>query len=130
LEVASAQSTTVLVVDDEPAILLLCRVNLELEGFTVLEASSVPAARDLLGAEHVDVLLVDVHVGEHDGRDLIRELREHGETPRCALLTGSVELSPDDRGGADDVIEKPFSLDTLVSKVKRLAGHDVDSSMP
>ena len=126
---ASAQSTTVLVVDDEPSILLLCRVNLELEGFTVLEASSVEAARGILAAEHVDVLLVDVHIGKADGRDLIRELREAGDTPRCALLTGTVQLSPDDRGGADDVIEKPFSLDTLISKVKRLAGHDVDSSM-
>jgi DNA-binding response OmpR family regulator len=128
--VASAQSTTVLVVDDEPSIRLLCRVNLELEGFTVLEASSLRAAREVLGAEQVDVLLVDVHVGDGDGRDLVRELREAGNTPRCALLTGTVQLSPDDRGGADDVIEKPFSLDTLVSKVKRLAGHDVDSSMP
>jgi two-component system response regulator SaeR len=127
--VASGQPTTVLVVDDEPSILLLCRVNLELEGFTVLEASSVQAARELLAAEHVDVVLVDVHVGEADGRDLIRELREAGASPRCALLTGSIELGPDDRGGADDVIEKPFSLLTLVSKVKRLAGHDVDSSM-
>ena len=119
-----------LVVDDEPSIRLLCRVNLELEGFTVLEASSLRAAREVLGAEQVDVLLVDVHVGDGDGRDLVRELREAGNTPRCALLTGTVQLSPDDRGGADDVIEKPFSLDTLVSKVKRLAGHDVDSSMP
>jgi Response regulator containing CheY-like receiver, AAA-type ATPase, and DNA-binding domains len=127
--VASAQSTTVLVVDDEPSIRLLCRVNLELEGFTVLEASSVRAARDVLAAEQVDVLLVDVHIGDADGRDLIRELREAGDAPRCALLTGTVQLSPDDRGGADDVIEKPFSLDTLISTVKRLAGHDVDSSM-
>lgn len=119
-----------LVVDDEPSILLLCRVNLELEGFTVLEASSLEEARDLLAAGHVDVLLVDVHVGKGDGRDLVRELREAGDMPRCALLTGTIQLNPEDRGGADDVIEKPFTLDTLVSTVKRLAGHDVDSSMP
>jgi DNA-binding response OmpR family regulator len=127
--VASAQSTTVLVVDDEPSIRLLCRVNLELEGFTVLEAASVPAAREALSAARVDVVLVDVHVGAHDGRDLIRELRAVGDTPRCALLTGSVQLSPDERAGADDVIEKPFSLDALVTTVRRLASRDVDSSM-
>jgi DNA-binding response OmpR family regulator len=127
--VASARPTTVLVVDDEPSILLLCRVNLELEGFVVLEASSVQAARETLAANHVDVLLIDVHVGQADGRDLVRELQEAGNAPRCALLTGTVQLSPDDRGGADDVIEKPFSLDTLISTVNRLAGHDVDSSM-
>ena len=126
---ASAQSTTVLVVDDEPSIRLLCRVNLELEGYTVLEAASVQAAREALATQRVDVLLVDVHVGDGDGRDLIRELRAAGDTPRCALLTGSVQLSPDERAGADDVIEKPFSLDTLVATVRRLAGLDVDSSM-
>jgi DNA-binding response OmpR family regulator len=127
--VASAQSTTVLVVDDEPSIRLLCRVNLELEGYTVLEAASVQAAREAITAARVDVVLVDVHVGTGDGRDLVRELRSAGETPRCALLTGSIELSPDERAGADDVIEKPFTLDTLVATVRRLAALDVDSPM-
>lgn len=126
---ASAQSTTVLVVDDEPSIRLLCRVNLELEGYTVLEAGSVQAARELLTSEPVNVLLIDVHVGDADGRDLIRELRAKGLSPRCALVTGSVQLSPDERAGADDVIEKPFTLEALVATVKRLAGLDVDSSM-
>jgi two-component system, OmpR family, response regulator RegX3 len=126
--VSSAQSTTVLVVDDEPSIRLLCRVNLELEGFTVLEAATVPAARELLADGGIDVVLVDVHIAGHDGRDLVRELREQGDLPRCALVTGSVQLSPDDRAGADDVIEKPFSLDLLLSTVRRLAARDVDSS--
>jgi DNA-binding response OmpR family regulator len=127
--VGDAQSTTVLVVDDEPSIRWLCRVTLELEGYTVLEAGSVPAAREALAAERVDVVLVDVHVGAQDGRDLVRELRSAGDTPRCALLTGSVQLSPEERAGADDVIEKPFTLDTLVATVRRLASLDVDSSM-
>jgi DNA-binding response OmpR family regulator len=125
--VSPAQSATVLVVDDEPAIRLLCRVNLELEGFVVLEAASVPAARALLEQGGVDVVLVDVHIGDADGRDLVREVRLRGATPRCALLTGSVQLSPDEKAGADDMIEKPFTLEKLVSVVKRLAGHEVDS---
>lgn len=119
---ASAQSTTVLVVDDEPAMRLLCRVNLELEGYSVLEAASLDAARETLSAEQVDVLLVDVHLGAGDGRDLVREVRAAGDTPRCALLTGTVELSPAERAGADEVIEKPFTLETLVGTVGRLAG--------
>jgi DNA-binding response OmpR family regulator len=125
--VSSAQSTTVLVVDDEPSIRLLCRVNLELEGFVVLEAASVQAARELLEEGGVDVVLVDVHIGAADGRDLVREVRARGAMPRCALLTGSVQLSPEERAGADDVIEKPFTLEGLVSVVRRLAGLEVDS---
>jgi DNA-binding response OmpR family regulator len=119
----------VLVVDDEPSIRLLCRVNLELDGYRVLEAASIRAARDLLSGEQVHVLLIDIHVGDGDGRDLVRELRAEGPAPRCALLTGSVHLTPDERAGADDVIEKPFTLDTLSVTVKRLASLDVDSSM-
>jgi DNA-binding response OmpR family regulator len=118
----------VLVVDDEPSIRLLCRVNLELEGYTVLEAATVPAARELLADGGIDVVLVDVHIAGHDGRDLVRELREQGNLPRCALVTGSVQLSPEERAGADDVIEKPFTLDLLVSTVRRLSARDVDSS--
>ena len=73
-------------------------------------------------------MLVDVHLGDADGRDLVRELRERGASPRIALLTGTVELGPDDRAGADAVINKPFTLEELLAAVKRLAG-DVDSSM-
>ena len=48
---------TVLVVDDEPALRLLCRVNLELEGHRVLEASTLTEARELIATEAPDVSL-------------------------------------------------------------------------
>ena len=117
---------TVLVVDDEPAIRMLCRINLELEGFRVLESGSLGDARRVLEKEPVAVLLVDVHVADGDGRDLVRELVERDDAPRIALLTGTYELSPDERAGADALIEKPFTLVELLSTVQRLAGY-VDS---
>ena len=118
---------TVLVVDDEPAIRMLCRLNLELEGFRVLEADSLGAARRVLASEPVAVLLTDVHIGDGDGRDLARELAGREGAPRVALLTGTDELRDDERAGAEALIEKPFTLVELVSTVQRLAG-DVDSS--
>jgi DNA-binding response OmpR family regulator len=126
--VQASPARTVLVVDDEPAIRMLCRLNLELEGFRVLEADGIAAARSILESEDVAVLLVDVHLGEGDGRDLVRELRARAAAPRIALLTGTTELAPDERAGADAVIDKPFTLDALVSTVRTLAA-DVDSSM-
>ena len=117
-----------LVVDDEPAIRMLCRLNLELEGFRVLEAGSLAAARSILDAEPVAVLLVDVHLGDGDGRDLAREVAGRDGAPRIALLTGTYELQEHERAGAEALIEKPFTLVELVSTVRRLAG-DVDSSM-
>src|SRR5215208_7551742 len=117
-----AEQTTVLVADDEPAIRLLCRVNLEFEGYRVLEAGTLDAARTEIDRGEVDVLLIDVRFGEHDGRDLVRELRSKGQERPVALLTGSVTLRADERGGADELIEKPFALDTLLEAVRRLEG--------
>ena len=117
-----AEQTTVLVADDEPSIRLLCRVNLEFEGLRVLEAATLDEARAELEREHVDVLLIDVHLGDRDGRDLVRELRAQDKPLPIALLTGSVSLNAEERGGADDLIEKPFSLDALVDTVRRLEG--------
>ena len=118
---------TVLVVDDEPSIRLLCRINLELEGFDVREAGTIDDARAALADGEVGVVLVDVHVAGVDGRDLARELRASGRAYGIALLTGTVELSADDRSTADAVIPKPFTIEELLRVVRDLAA-GVDSS--
>ena len=69
----NAQSPTVLVVDDDASLRLLCRVNLELEGLRVLEARDVGEAEALLGTEAVDLLLLDVHIGVESGIELDRK---------------------------------------------------------
>src|SRR5205823_6175421 len=79
---------TVLVVDDDESLRMLCRVNLELEGYRVLEAPTVEIAQDLLRAEPVDVILLDVHVGTGDGFRVLEGLR--GE--RVALFTGRFQV--------------------------------------
>ena len=100
---------TVLVVDDEPSLRLLCRVNLELEGHRVLEAASLADARGHLAAEAVDVVLLDVHVGHEHGLDLIPEARP----ARVVLLTGSAEIDEQTRSTVDAVLGKPFTLEHL-----------------
>ncbi len=111
------ERATVLVVDDDPSLRLLCRVNLELEGYRVIEAESVDAAQSALAEEEVDVILLDVHLGNQDGLTLLPTIKERGHA--VALLTGSpgVHLPP----GAT-VIGKPFSIDELSETVSRLAG--------
>src|SRR3989442_10636564 len=111
---------TVLVVDDDPSLLMLCRVNLELDGYRVLEASTLPDARRVLERDPVDVVLLDVHVRGEDGRDLLRELRAKGSTPAVALFTGSTRLDAEDRRLADAVLPKPFQLGLLHTTVRSL----------
>src|SRR3954470_4949856 len=94
-------SATVLVVDDDEALRLLCRVNLELEGHRVCEAASISAARAALAAEAVDVMLLDVHVGHENGISFLRDLRNEGSRLPVALFTGSATVGGADRDLAD-----------------------------
>jgi DNA-binding response OmpR family regulator len=115
------EAATVLVVDDEPSIRLLCRVNLELEGYRVLEAGTLDDARRAVEDESVQVALLDVHVGAEDGRQLLRELREHHPEVQIALLSGSAAREQIAREQADALITKPFVLEDLIETVGRLA---------
>jgi two-component system NtrC family response regulator len=109
----------VLVIDDEPAIRLLCRVNLELEGYHVLEATSLAAARRTLDDEPVDVVLLDMRIGLERGDDMLDELAERGLP--VIVVTGSAEVDPAWSGKTAAVLGKPFRIDELLEIVKSLA---------
>ena len=119
-----------LVVDDEPSLRLLCRVNLELERYRVLEAGTLQDARQLLEAEPVDVMILDVHVGDGDGRDLLEELRAAESPVKVAMLTGSADVTTGRFDMADAVIPKPFEPNELLVAVRELSlgAANVDSS--
>jgi two-component system OmpR family response regulator len=107
-----------LVVDDDGALRMLCRVNLELEGFAVREAATLAEAEAAIAAERPDVVLLDVHLGGEQSHDLLARIRAAGIP--VALVTGSVDLN-DYRDGADAVLGKPFNPRTLVETARRLA---------
>jgi two-component system OmpR family response regulator len=119
---AGGNGPVVLVVDDEPSIRLLCRVNLELEGFEVLEAWTLAEARAAIEAGRVAVVLLDMHVGNERGATLLTEISLRQPRIPVALVTGSVEVEHGKRpAGADAVIVKPFTIDVLTSTVRALA---------
>ena len=119
-----------LVVDDEPSIRLLCRVNLELEGYRVLEAATVVEGRRAVTDDSVDVALLDVHVGADDGRVLLRELRDSHPEIQVALLSGSADREQIAREEADALVPKPFVLEELIATVGRLANAPVRGASP
>lgn len=114
-----APTRTVLVVDDDASIRLLCRLNLELEGWHVLEAGTFPEAREQLSAGDVDVVVLDVHVGLANGIEFLHELRDDRPDLKVALLTGSDDVG---KAGSDAVIPKPFTIQQLTTTVADLAG--------
>ena len=105
-----------LVVEDEQSLRLLCRINLELEGFDVVEAASLAEARAALAACEPAVVLLDLGIGRESGAELLPELRAP-----VALLTGSAAIDPEVERGTAACLRKPFSIDDLIATVTALA---------
>src|SRR5438067_13771915 len=111
---------TILIVDDEPRILDSVRMNLELEGYQVYEATNGQEALDEVRRRLPDLMVMDVMMPEMDGFEALRELRKFSQVP-VVLLTGKADERDAIHGlelGADDYIGKPFSPGVLVSRIK------------
>ncbi|MFL5921394.1 MAG: response regulator [Gaiellaceae bacterium] len=111
----------VLIVEDDQSLRLLCRVNLELDGYRVVEAPSVAAAEEALEDGGVGLVLLDVHVGADDGLALMRSLRKRGHGAPVVLFTGSARLDAPTIAEADGIVPKPFRLEQLLGVVRELA---------
>jgi two-component system, OmpR family, phosphate regulon response regulator PhoB len=116
---------TLLIADDEPAILDLVRFTLEDPQVRIVEASDGAAALELAQQVRPDVALLDVKMPRLSGLDVCRRLRE---LPECAhtrvvLLTAAAQAQDRQRGlaaGADHYLTKPFSPLALVTLVRSL----------
>ena len=122
----------VVVADDDGAMRMLCRVNLELDGYRVLEADSGDQLERLLAeVDKVALLILDIHLGDRDGVDIARSLRTTRPEIPIAFLTGSGLYSLDDAEAvADATIRKPFTLEELTSTVSRLARSERSAAPP
>jgi DNA-binding NtrC family response regulator len=116
-----AAPARILVVDDEPSIRLLCRVNLELDGHEVLEAESIATVRETLADEDVDLVVLDVHLRGERSDALVAECHARRPPIPVLLVTGSVDVTHPGLASADAILPKPFELDQLLSTVRRLA---------
>lgn len=113
---------TILVVDDEPRIRDLVRMNLEMERYRVLEASDGREALAQLRAHLPDLVVLDVMMPDMDGFETLKAIREVSTVPVIML---TVRQSEQDkiRGldlGADDYLAKPFSPRELLSRIRAL----------
>jgi DNA-binding NtrC family response regulator len=111
----------ILVVDDEPSIRLLCRVNLELDGHEVLEADSVATARAEMEAGDIAVVLLDVHLHGERSDALITECHARRPPIPVVLVTGSADVTQGGLTEADAILPKPFELGELLTTVRNLA---------
>jgi DNA-binding response OmpR family regulator len=110
-----------LVVEDEPAMRLGLRDNLEFEGYTVDEAADGEEGLRKLLASTYDLVLLDVMMPRRSGLDVCKLARREGVTTPIILLTAKGEELDKVLGlelGADDYVVKPFSLRELLARIK------------
>ena len=117
--------TSVLVIDDEAPIRLLCKVNLEAEGMDVLEAADGRSGLDLARDQQPDVILLDVMMPGLDGWRVAEELLEDDRTAGIPIifLTARAEFRDRARGldiGGVDYVTKPFNPLDLAQLVRGL----------
>lgn len=114
----------ILVVDDEQDIRTLCKVNLEYEGYTVIEAGDGSEGLEILKAEDPDVVLLDVMMPRMDGWEFMRKAKEDEVTALIPiiLLTAKADDSSQMQGWAEGIIDfvsKPFNPVILVKHVQK-----------
>ena len=117
--------TSVLIIDDEAPIRLLCRVNLEAEGMEVHEAGDGPTGLELARSVRPDVILLDVMMPGLDGWAVAEELLDDAMTGDIPIifLTARAEFRDRARGfdiGGVDYITKPFNPLQLAPLVRHL----------
>lgn len=117
---APRDAKRILVVDDEPRIIDFIRMNLELEGFQVLEARNGLDALEIIRTKLPDMVILDVMMPQVNGFDTLRMLREFSSIP-VIILTAKSEEDDKVQGlelGADDYVTKPFGPRELSSRVR------------
>jgi two-component system, OmpR family, phosphate regulon response regulator PhoB len=112
---------SVLIVEDEPAILELIAVNLQHAGFEALRAKSAEEATRLLSDVLPDLVLLDWMLPGQSGMALARSLRADSRTKEMPLIFLTARAEESDKlaglgSGADDYITKPFSTKELVAR--------------
>jgi CheY-like chemotaxis protein len=117
----------VLVVDDEPDVLLLCRLNLQQRGHELLEAADGSAALELARDRHPDVIVLDLMLPGISGYDVLEALqRDAGTTDIPVLVLTAKSLRADrERShglGASAFLTKPFLPNELCEMVDSLVG--------
>lgn len=128
-----SQPTTILVVDDEPAIRRLLHTSLAREGYRIVEAQDSREALASLHIDHPDAVLLDLGLPDRDGLELVPLLKSAGVTvivvsARDATTQKVAALDL----GADDYVTKPFDTEEVSARIRVALRHRLaaDAEVP
>ncbi len=116
----------VLIIDDEPVILVMLKKMIEKAGYKVDLASNGNEGLDLLRSKPFDLVITDIIMPEREGLEIISILRKEFPEIKVIAISGGGRLSPDgylesaNFLGAKKVLKKPFTMDEIVGAVNEL----------
>jgi DNA-binding response OmpR family regulator len=111
----------ILIIDDDVDLLFLGSSLLRQKGFEVFSLSKTDHVFDVVASFRPDLILLDVKLGDQDGRDICLKLKSDGETNfiKVILYSAFPETSVEyAKYGADDFVMKPYELNHLVEKIR------------
>jgi two-component system KDP operon response regulator KdpE len=120
-----AAAATILVVDDEPQIQRFLKPGLTAGGYEVTSAVSGQTAIRMIATSAPDLVILDLGLPDMDGKEVIREVRSWSEIPIIVLSARDREaekIAALDIG-ADDYVNKPFSIGELLARIRTALRH-------
>ena len=113
----------ILVVDDEPDILEFLQIIFEEAGYFVVTTEKGDYLEKLNNGALPDLVLLDMLLSGKDGREIVKQLKSQEKTKHIPVIMFSAHPSAEKTAraaGADDFVEKPFDIETLMEKIQRL----------
>lgn len=116
-------NTRILYIEDNVGNRMLVRRILEVEGYTVIEATDGPAGLEKAGQVEPDLILLDINLPEIDGYDLAQRLRDMPSLKGVPILAVTANVMKGDRertleAGCDGYIQKPIDVDRLPEQIR------------
>lgn len=113
----------ILVVDDDPTMVKLINVNLKLNNYSVVEATSGEQALEILEEQPLDLVVLDIMMPGVDGWEVLKRIRSAEDTQELPVILVTAKTQDSDviRGwelGADEYVIKPFNPLLLVEVIK------------
>ncbi len=120
--------TRVLVVDDEPAILRFLKPALEANNYEIEAVGTMKEAVQRIAAKAPDIVILDLGLPDGDGKDVIRQVREWSKIPIVVLSARDREAEKIEALdlGADDFVNKPFSVGELMARLRTALRHRIE----
>ena len=113
----------ILVLDNSPALLDVFSMIIKINGHEPVIAQSVGELKTKVAEQNPDLLIIDVRLNAFNGKDLCKQIKSNPDTKHIPVLLASAspELLEDyEDCEADDILEKPFELSTVVNKMEKL----------